>query len=28
MLPVVSISEIKAVADGAQPSHKGVEHNG
>ncbi|RKZ00533.1 MAG: hydrogenase [Ignavibacteriae bacterium] len=28
MLPVVSISEIKAVADGAQPSHHGGEHNG
>ncbi|MBT8386661.1 MAG: polysulfide reductase NrfD [Ignavibacteria bacterium] len=28
MLPVVSISEIKAVADGAQPSHNGGEHNG
>jgi molybdopterin-containing oxidoreductase family membrane subunit len=28
MLPVVSISEIKAVADGAQPSHHGGEQNG
>jgi len=28
MLPVVSISEIKAVADGAQPSHHGGKHNG
>jgi molybdopterin-containing oxidoreductase family membrane subunit len=28
MLPVVSISEIKAVADGAQPSHHGGGHNG
>jgi len=25
-LPVVSISEVKAVADGAQPSHKGGHH--
>jgi molybdopterin-containing oxidoreductase family membrane subunit len=28
MLPVVSISEIKAVADGAQPSRHGGKHNG
>ena len=28
MLPVVSISEVKAVADGAQPSHNGGGHNG
>lgn len=26
-LPVVSISEVKAVADGAQPSHHGGDHN-
>ena len=25
-LPVVSISEVKAVADGAQPSHNGGNH--
>jgi molybdopterin-containing oxidoreductase family membrane subunit len=28
MLPVVSISEIKAVADGAQPSRHTGGHNG
>jgi molybdopterin-containing oxidoreductase family membrane subunit len=27
-LPVVSISEVKAVADGAQPSHHGGENHG
>jgi molybdopterin-containing oxidoreductase family membrane subunit len=26
-LPVVSISEVKAVADGAQPTHHGGEHH-
>lgn len=26
-LPVVSISEVKAVADGAQPTHHGGDHN-
>jgi molybdopterin-containing oxidoreductase family membrane subunit len=27
-LPVVSIAEIKAVADGAQPTHHKGEHHG
>ena len=26
-LPVVSISEVKAVSDGAQPSHRGGQHH-
>jgi molybdopterin-containing oxidoreductase family membrane subunit len=25
-LPVVSIAEVKAVSEGAQPSHNGVDH--
>jgi molybdopterin-containing oxidoreductase family membrane subunit len=25
-LPVVSIAEVKAVSEGAQPSHNGIDH--
>jgi len=27
-LPVVAMSEIKGVVEGAQPSHHGGDHNG